>query len=79
MPQSISKQFEQLNSVMTENGQRRLRELMSSAQGPAIPYLGCYMSDMLSIQDGNSELDSANADGSEVLFFIGGKSGRSLP
>lgn len=41
---------------MTEHSHRKLRELQNVVTGPAIPYLGVYMNDLLYIEDGNADI-----------------------
>jgi hypothetical protein len=53
---AVAKQCESLReSVNIANNYRTLRELVSqaTASGPAIPYLGMYMADLLFIEEGN--------------------------
>jgi len=56
--------------VTVANNYRKLRELVSSAVGSAIPYLGMYMGDLTSIEEGNATVTEDDLYNVEKLEMV---------
>jgi hypothetical protein len=68
---TVLKQFETLRETVTiGNNYRTMRDLVSSALGPAIPYLGMYMADLLFIEEGNPTLVDEDLYNFEKLEMV---------
>ena len=56
MPQSARKIFDDAKELLSATGSyRRLRTALHRVEGPALPYMGVYLTDLTFIEDGNRD------------------------